>query len=525
MTLRRAALAVLFICAYAALDRVSFIHSLNALNITPWNPPPGLGLAVLLLCGPRLAPLVFLGALAADLAVRGLSVSWWGAVGADASTALVYAGAAYVARRWLRMDVALTGLRDVLLLMAVLTVAAGLAAFGYVGSYYAAGALPEYSLGAALVRYWIGDMIGIAVFTPLLLLFRRPSRPPPRVLAEAGAQALTLAGALWLVFGLGASANFQFFYLLFPPLIWAATRFGLHGAAVANLGAQVGLIAVFRAADADIVTTFQFLMLALAMVTLVLGAAISERRRVQAVLHARQDEMAQIGRLSTAGEMAAALAHELNQPLLAAIAFTRGAQRLLAAEPADLDMDKVRGALDRAVAESQRAGDIVRSLREFIGTGRRSRTEESLAALVTESLTVVRHDCARLGIRLTAGVDKSLPPIHVDKVQMAQVILNLVRNAMDALSAGGEIAVSAERAGGEVIVQVADTGPGLGEEVAEQLFKPFNTSKATGMGLGLTICRSLVEAHGGRLWLERTGPDGTVFRFALPAQAQFEENQ
>lgn len=235
--------------------------------------------------------------------------------------------------------------------------------------------------------------------------------------------------------------------------------------------------------------------------------------------------MAQIGRLSTAGEMAAALAHELNQPLLAAIAFTRGAQRLLAAEPADLDMDKVRGALDRAVAESQRAGDIVRSLREFIGTGRRTRSAESLAALVMESLTVVRHDCARLGIRLTAAVDKSLPPIHVDKVQMAQVILNLVRNAMDALSAGGEIAVSAERVGGEVIVQVADTGPGLGDDVAEQLFKPFNTSKATGMGLGLTICRSLVEAHGGRLWLERTGPDGTVFRFVLPVQAQFEENQ
>jgi len=87
MTLRRAALAVLFVCAYAALDRISFIHSLNALNITPWNPPPGLGLAVLLLCGPRLAPLVFLGALAADLAVRGLYVSGWGAVGADASTA------------------------------------------------------------------------------------------------------------------------------------------------------------------------------------------------------------------------------------------------------------------------------------------------------------------------------------------------------------------------------------------------------------------------------------------------------
>ncbi len=525
MTARRAFLAVLFVAAYALLDRVSFIHSFNALNITPWNPPPGLGLAVLLLGGARLAPLVFAGALAADFWVRGLPPPWWGAVGADAAMALVYAVAAHVARHRLRLDLDLAGLRDVLLLLALSTVAAGLAAFSYVGCHFLAGGLPRELLAGALARYWIGDMIGLAVFTPLLLLFRRPSMPPLRVMAEAAAQALALAGALWLVFGLGASANFQFFYLLFPPLIWAATRFGLHGAAAANLGAQLGLIAVFRAVDAAIVTTFQFLMLALAMVTLVLGAAISERRRVQAVLHARQDEMAQIGRLSTAGEMAAALAHELNQPLLAAIAFTRGAQRLLAGDPVEPDMEKVRGALDRAVAESQRAGDIVRSLREFIGTGRRSRSAESLVALVADSLAVVRPDCARLGIRLTASVDKSLPAIHVDKVQMAQVILNLVRNAMDALPGGGEIAVSAEAAADEVVVQVADTGHGLAEDVAEQLFKPFNTSKATGMGLGLTICRSLVEAHGGRLWLDRTGSDGTVFRFTLPTAIQNEENR
>ncbi|HLO76437.1 MAG TPA: ATP-binding protein, partial [Magnetospirillum sp.] len=327
----------------------------------------------------------------------------------------------------------------------------------------------------------------------------------------------------WLVFGLGSSTNYQFFYLLFPPLTWAAVRFGLAGAAAANMVAQVGLILLVRTQDGGTVTTFQVLMLALAMVTLVLGAAITERRRIQAELHARQEDLAQMARLSTAGEMAAALAHELNQPLLAAIAFTRGAQRLLAAEPPDLP--KVRGAMDRAVAESQRAGDIIRSLRDFVGSQPRSREVAVLAELVGDALAVAGPECARRGIRLVATVDKALPAVHLDRVQMSQVVLNLVRNAMDAMPGGGEIAIAAECVEAGVEVQVADTGPGVSDDVAARLFEPFNTSKATGMGLGLTICRSFVEAHGGRLWLAHNGPGGAAFRFVLPLAAQGEERE
>ncbi|MGE5517183.1 MAG: ATP-binding protein [Bacteroidota bacterium] len=517
---RRAALAVVFVLAYVALDQVSFIHSINALNITPWNPPPGLGLALLLLWGPRWAPLMFFAAGVADMVVRGMPSPGWAASGADAAVVVVYAAIAWVVRLPGGLNPALTGLRDVLVLLAAAVVGAALAGVGYVGIHFVAGLVPAELLPAALARYWIGDMIGIAVLTPAILLFRLPSRLRPAVLVQAVAQGLALAAALWLVFGLGGSGNYQFFYLLFPPLIWAATRFGLTGAAWANLAAQIGLILAFRAQDADVVTTFQFLMLALAMVTLVLGAAITERSRIQAELHARQDELAHIARLSTAGEMAAALAHELNQPLLAAIAFTRGAQRLLAADPPD--PAKARGAMDRAVAESQRAGDIIRSLREFIGSERRVRERVAVADLAADALAMAGPECARRGIRLLAVVDKTLPAVHVDRVQLNQVLLNLVRNGMDAMPGGGEIVISAELAGDAVAVQVADTGPGVSEEVASQLFKPFNTSKAAGMGLGLTICRSFVEAHGGRLWLDSNGPAGAAFRFVLPAPGSHE---
>lgn len=510
----RAGLALAFVGAYVALDQASFIHSVNALNITPWNPPPGLGLALLLVAGPRLVPLVFVAAVVADAVVRGLPSPLWSPVAADAVMVATYGAAALVLRRLLGFDPDLADLRHVLILLGVTVAAAAVAAVGYVGFHVAGGVLPAALFPSAFARYWIGDMIGVAVFTPALLLFRRPTMPSRRAAVEAAGQGLALVAALWLVFGLGGSENFQFFYLLFPPLIWAATRFGLKGAAAANLAAQLGLIAVFRAKDAGVVVTFQVLMLALATVTLMLGAAISERRRIQAMLHSRQEELAQVGRLSTAGEMAAALAHELNQPLLAAIAFTRGAQRLLTAEPPDLV--KARGALDRAVAESQRAGDIVRSLREFIGTGRSARAPEAVAVVLAEAMAVLRPECARRGIRLSVGVDKALPAVHVDRVQMSQVVLNLVRNGMEALPDGGDIAVSAEVADGMVVVEVADSGPGLSEEVAGRLFQPFNTSKAAGMGLGLTICRSLVEAHGGRLWLERSGPQGAAFRFSVP---------
>lgn len=520
---RRALWAVVFVLAYVALDRVSFIHSINALNITPWNPPPGLGLALLVLWGPRWAPLLLLAAWCADVAVRGLTSPWWGTLAADAAMALVYAVVAGVLRRPGGLNPSLSGLRDVVVLAAATVVGAALAGLGYVGSHVAAGVIPADLLPVALIRYWIGDMIGITVLTPAILLFRRPTPPRPLALLEAAGQGLALAAALWLVFGLGGSGNYQFFYLLFPPLIWAAARFGLAGAALANMAAQLGLILVFRAEDADVVTTFQSLMLALAMVTLVLGAAISERARIQVELNDRQNELAHIARLSTAGEMAAALAHELNQPLLAAIAFTRGAQRLLAADPPD--PLRARGAMDRAVAESQRAGDIVRSLRDFIGSDRRVREPVAVADLAADVLAVAGPECARRAIRLAATVDKTLPSVHVDRVQLNQVLLNLVRNGMDALDGGGEITISAERDGDGVAVQVADNGPGIGEDVVAALFKPFNTSKAAGMGLGLTICRSFVEAHGGRLWLERNGPGGAVFRFVLPVPEGKEEEQ
>jgi two-component system sensor kinase FixL len=523
-----------FIFAYVALDWVSFIHQFSPLGITPWNPPPGLALAAMLVVGPVIGPLVFLSAFLADVLVRDLPAPLAPTLLSAAVIALVYGLLAHLLRRSLHFDASLARLKDVFLLILGAAVAAAVVAFLYVGIFTAAGLLPPDDFVPAVVRFWIGDVIGIIVTAPPFLALRRWQgvRPSRRVVIEAAVQLAVLAAVLWLVFGLTELPPFRLFYVLFLPLIWIAVRFGIEGAAWGNLMAQVGLIVAFQAVGhaSTTVTAFQFLMLALACTTLVLGIAISERRQVEAVLHTRQIELAQVSRLSMAGEMAAALAHELNQPLLAVIAFTRAAQRLLAGSLADggrADGAKAAGAMDRAVAEAQRAGDIIRALREFIGTERTSRDAQAPARLLADALSLVLPECARNNIRLAVAVDKALPAVHVDKVQVQQVVLNLVRNAMDALIKAGtgdaEISIAARAVETGLEIEVRDNGPGVAPEVAERLFEPFNTSKPTGMGLGLLICRSFVEAHGGRLWLATNGPEGASFRFTLPVAEDVRE--
>lgn len=513
--LRTSLYGCLFIAVYLILDRLSYIHVTFPVNVTPWNPSAGIGLALLLVYGIRGAPLLLVSMLAADFSVRGWPTPLVPTVMANLSVVIFYSTAAQILRENVRIDHALGGVRHVMWLLGSSLVASALSAYCYVGVFLLAGVLPSSEFWSATGRYWIGDMIGIAVFTPAVLVFmRRADWPPLRIFAEILGLGLGIAATLWMVLIRGAPENFQFFYLLFLPLIWAAVRFGIKGAVLGSMAAQIGVMVVLREESAETVTAFQYLMLALVATTAFLGAAIEERRRVEAILHARQDDLAQVSRLSTAGEMAAVLAHELNQPLLAAIAFTRAAQRMLAGESPDTP--KARSTLDRAVAENQRAAEIVRSLRQFIGSGPIARDSCSMSELVADAMALAAPEFSRRGIRLSTQGDKFLPPVQVDRIQIQQVLLNLVRNAMEAIERDGDISVATWVLDGMMAVQVTDSGPGVSEDVESRLFQPFNTSKASGMGLGLAISRSFVETHGGKLWLERTGGGRTAFRFTLP---------
>lgn len=247
---------------------------------------------------------------------------------------------------------------------------------------------------------------------------------------------------------------------------------------------------------------------------------ITQVQQAELRLQDLQSELAHVGRLSEMGTLASSLAHELNQPLTAIASYSEGASDLLAGEPSPEDLTMAREALQEIASEAARAGEIVRRMRDFMSHGHTEFRVENLSRLVTEANALALVGSREHGIDVEVSLHPEADLVFVDRVQIQQVLVNLIRNAIEAMidspARSLTIASSAEPPG-FVTITVEDTGSGISETVAPQLFQPFITSKETGMGIGLSICRTIVEAHGGRIWCEPARDSGTVFRFTLPA--------
>jgi two-component system sensor kinase FixL len=243
---------------------------------------------------------------------------------------------------------------------------------------------------------------------------------------------------------------------------------------------------------------------------------LTEQQRVARRLQDLQAELLHASRLSVMGQMASALAHELNQPLTAVMNYLEAARHLF--ESTREATGQIGDLLQRAVAQAERAGNVIRRLRQFVTKGETERRPESLNQLVEEALALALVGARQSGVRVTLDLDRSLPPILADGVQIQQVVLNLVRNAVEAMEECDrrELLIATNTLSEMVEVTVADTGPGIAPELAEGLFQPFVTTKRTGMGLGLSICREIVEAHHGRLASAPRPEGGTLFRVTLP---------
>ncbi|WP_331089548.1 PAS domain S-box protein [Phenylobacterium sp.] len=244
---------------------------------------------------------------------------------------------------------------------------------------------------------------------------------------------------------------------------------------------------------------------------------LTERQAAERRLQDVQGELVHVSRLTALGEMASAMAHELNQPLTAAASFMKGCLVLLKRKP--LDEARLEEMISQGAEQALRAGQIIRRLRDFVSKGEAERGIESLPQLLEEAGALAMVGARERNVRLRYDIDPQVNLVLADKVQVQQVALNLIRNGIEAMedTPRKEILVGARPAGDDMVeVRVSDTGHGIAPDAAEQLFQPFMTTKTHGMGIGLSISRTIIEAHGGRIWVEPNPGGGTIFRFTLP---------
>jgi PAS domain S-box-containing protein len=249
---------------------------------------------------------------------------------------------------------------------------------------------------------------------------------------------------------------------------------------------------------------------------------VTERRRAEqerARLHQLEADLAHINRVSTLGEMAASLAHEVKQPIAAARNNARAALNFLDRSPPDLR--EVREAVDCIVGDADRAADIVERIRDHIKKAPPRKDRVDLNEAINEVIVLARSAITKNGVSVQTRLTEGSLPVQVDRVQVQQVVLNLILNAVEAMAsveAGArELLISTKQnETNGIVVAVSDSGPGIDPENLDRVFEAFYTTKSTGVGMGLSICRSIIEAHGGRLWADANKPRGAVFQFTLP---------
>jgi two-component system sensor kinase FixL len=528
----RLLLGATFLAAYVLLEWVSFIHEYKGVPVTPWNPGLGAVFALMLFAGARYGIVLFVGVAIAEIAVLRSSLSWPVIIGIAGIVTVGYAAMTVIARRVLTFDAGLNHLRDALLLLVGGGLGATIVAVFVSLLLIADAQLDLGDLPFAALPLLVGDLIGIAVVTPLTLrlVLRTPhlSARGLRVLApEVALYVALVILLLWFILGTESTSGFKFFYLFFLPVVAAAVRHGLDGACLGLALTQLGLVGLLHrhGYDANVFTEFQVLMLVLTATGLTVGVVVTERRQaaramqeVEARLRARETEAAQAARFTLVSGMASALAHEINQPMTAARALARAAQELLRAP--NVNHARADGNLVNLVTQIDHAAGVVRRMRDFLRRGHPHVSTVDGRGMLVDALILVRAEATAKKIEIELDVPSELPPLYGDRIQLQQVVLNLVRNAMEALAGrtDGIVRLAVRRLDSPDAVEgrVADNGPGIEAELAARLFEPLTTSKPDGLGLGLSICASIVQLHGGRIWLQSGAAGATEFRFSLP---------
>jgi signal transduction histidine kinase len=523
--LETAILGAGYIAIYVLLDWISTIEH-NPFATYSWNPNSGASFAAVVIFGPRMLPFMFVAPLVGDLVVPQFPLPLPLELAGAALIGGIYGTAALFLLHPRRgFDRALQSMSSLIRLTFTIVVSTALVAAGFVGIVAASGLLRTADFAAAAASYWVGDMIGIMVMTPFaLVLWTR--RYAVWMSAETLLQLAAIMAALVLAYMYWSVEHVPFFYVLFVPIVWMAVRTGIEGVCLGILVTQLCLIAGFHAFPAEIpeMPKMQALMLVLAFTGLFAGGLVTERRRTEAVLRLHQESLARLARLGSVGELAAAVAHEINQPLMAAGIYTRLVDDAL--RTGHGNTDEAAETARKAAAQVERAAAVVRRLRALVRLDRSNRVVCRVDRIVQETIDLCQPDLDRAGVKVQQAVAAGLPPVMVDMLQIEQALLNLVRNAIDAVGEGndGMIAIEAGLRDADFVeVSVWDSGPGFPPDRAANPFLPLSSIKKEGLGIGLSLCRSLVEAHGGRIWLDANAP-GATMHFTLPVARQNEQS-
>ena len=528
------AMAATCLAAYVFLAWISFIHVHKGLPVTPWDPGLGVVFALMVFAGPWIGFVLFGAVVIAEVLVLQHEVEWPIIIGIGAITSLSYMAVTILARQILQIDIGLSHLRDVLMLLAVGLAGAVIDTVLLILFLLAVGKLNFRDIVQVFSPLLIGDTIGIAVVTPLLLRFafrqRRIALRGLLSIAPEGVLYLVVIGAaLWAMNGSESLHGFRLFYLLFVPVVIAAVRHGLDGACFSLAITQFGLIGLLHLSGygAAEFMAFQTQMLVLTVTGLIVGVVVSERqnsdrlaRDAQARLIEKQAGAAHAARLNLVSGMASALAHEITQPMTAARALARSAQYILRTPNSDLT--RVESNVTALLAHIDHAGAIVRRMRDFMRRGHPHVSTIDTRRMLDEALMLAFVEASAKHVRLELDAPDKLPSIHGDHVQLEQVVLNLVHNAVEAIAGAGlsegkvRVIARHQTAPPRLEIGVLDNGPGIEEQLATRLFDPLATSKQDGLGLGLSISASIVEAHGGRVWLYSREAGATEFRFSVP---------
>ena len=518
--LRRLPLLVGFIGLYVALDVASFIHPLHGLNITPWNPAPALGLVLVVRLG-RIAWLpLTIAVVAAELVMRRSGLPSWQTL----APALVLAGGYFLLGRMLARRLAAGSLlNDRRILFAWwwrVAVGTFLISVVYLFALRVVGLLPSARWWVGLLRFWVGDGVGISIMMPLLWWLTSPrargilratvARP------ESLGYLLLASLTLWVAFGLGGQNGFKLFYLLFLPVVWAAARQGMAGAIVCAAFVQVGIIVAIRGLgyNAVSVAELQILAMAIALVGFFVAAAVDELRRTG-------QELRQSLRLAAAGEMAATLTHELHHPLTALSAYAGACEQLL--ERGEVG-ERLHSAIRCVLRESARTSEVVHRLQDFFRSGSPELERVTLEELVESAAAPYRLRAERSGIRLRIATMPELL-LRVDRLQIEVVLRSLLGFAFDAVSDSPRqprrVWLAAWKDGHDrVCLRIEDSGSGLTPDQVLHLFEPIAPSGSGKRQTGLAISRAIVHSHGGRLLAEAANHG--VLKCELPVERQAE---